>query len=119
MGRDQGGEGRLTLGQGLEAMLRVEALAGVDRDAAAAIDERPEEIERVGVAHRHDEQCAVVAVDAEFDLRAQARFAAPRWLRIAPFGFPVVPEVYISIQGSSGDTATSGSPGLPWARKSS
>ena len=34
--------------------------------------------------------------------------ALPRWLRMAPFGLPVVPEVYISVQGSSALTSTSG-----------
>ncbi len=36
--------------------------------------------------------------------------ALPRWLRIAPFGLPVVPEVYINVQGSSAETGTFGSP---------
>jgi hypothetical protein len=34
--------------------------------------------------------------------------APPRWLRIAPLGRPVVPEVYISVQGSAGSTLASG-----------
>ena len=35
--------------------------------------------------------------------------ALPAWLRIAPLGRPVVPEVYISAQVSSGRTATAAS----------
>ena len=31
--------------------------------------------------------------------------ALPWWLRMAPFGLPVVPEVYISVQGSSALTS--------------
>ena len=34
--------------------------------------------------------------------------ALPAWLRIAPFGLPVVPDVYISAHVSSGATATAG-----------
>src|SRR5215813_8676443 len=36
--------------------------------------------------------------------------ALARWLRIAPFGLPVVPEVYISVHVSSGPTGVAGSP---------
>ena len=35
---------------------------------------------------------------------ASASSALPSWLRMAPLGWPVVPEVYISANGSSGFT---------------
>src|SRR4051794_20611933 len=38
--------------------------------------------------------------------------ALAAWLRMAPLGRPVVPEVYISAQGSSGRTGTPGSASL-------
>jgi hypothetical protein len=38
---------------------------------------------------------------------------------MAPFGFPVVPEVYISIHGSDGETGWPGSPPLAAAIRSS
>ena len=41
--------------------------------------------------------------------------ALPLWLRIAPFGRPVVPDVYISAHVSSGATATSGRVAAPRA----
>jgi pimeloyl-ACP methyl ester carboxylesterase len=44
---------------------------------------------------------------------------ALRWLRTTPLGLPVVPEVYISVQGSDRATSCCGSPLLPAARKSS
>ena len=40
---------------------------------------------------------------------ASAISVLPSWLRIAPLGRPVVPEVYISAQGSVGRTVTPGS----------
>jgi hypothetical protein len=33
-----------------------------------------------------------------------------RWLRVAPFGRPVVPDVYWMFTGSSGDSSRLGSP---------
>ena len=39
---------------------------------------------------------------------AKASNALPSWLRIAPLGRPVVPEVYISANRSRGDTSTAG-----------
>ena len=90
------------------AVLGVEALARIDRRDAAAVAEGAEEVERVGVAHRHDEQRAVVAVQAELDLGDQREQGAARWLRMAPFGLPVVPEVYISVHGSAGATGCAG-----------
>ena len=39
-------------------------------------------------------------------IRAPAR--TPRWLSITPFGFPVVPEVYISAAVSSGRGGSTG-----------
>jgi hypothetical protein len=37
--------------------------------------------------------------------------ALPSWVRTAPFDLPVVPDVYISAQMSSGRTSTPGSAG--------
>ena len=65
------------------------------------------------MAHRHDQQRVVVAVDAELDLgheREQRHAAVARGS--TPLGLPVVPEVYISVQGSSGGDLDSGSASL-------
>jgi hypothetical protein len=48
-----------------------------------------------------------------------ASIAMPRWLRIAPLGLPVVPDVYMRHQASSGDTGTPGSAAGAPAIKSS
>jgi hypothetical protein len=45
--------------------------------------------------------------------------APPRWLRIAPLGRPVVPELYINVQGSAGSTLASGSCSRAAASRSS
>ena len=45
--------------------------------------------------------------------------ALPAWLRIAPFGLPVVPDVYMSAQVSSGATSTGGVVGAPRASSDS
>lgn len=46
---------------------------------------------------------------------ARAIRVLPSWLRTAPFGRPVVPEVYIRAQGSPGLTAMFGGSALAWA----
>ncbi len=46
---------------------------------------------------------------------AQAISALPSWLRIAPLGRPVVPEVYISAKRSSGLTSAGGAAALALA----
>ena len=66
--RHQRGEGRTTFGQ-CPTMFGVKALARIDRVGAAAIAERAKEVQRIRVAHRHDQKRAVVAVQPEFDLR--------------------------------------------------
>ena len=68
VGGYQRGEGRAALGQGPQAVLGVEALARVDVGRTAAIEERAEEVERVGMTHRHDQECCVLAVERELDL---------------------------------------------------
>ena len=45
--------------------------------------------------------------------------AQARWLRMAPFGLPVVPDVYMSVQGSPSATCTSGGASLAFAIRSS
>ena len=74
--RHQRGERGDALAKNARAVLRIEALAAVDCRGRAAIGEGAEEVERVGVAHRHDEQRAVVAVHAEFDLRDERQHGA-------------------------------------------
>jgi hypothetical protein len=53
------------------------------------------------------------ALSARFEASStqviSASMAMPRWVRMAPLGRPVVPEVYIRHQASSGWTAASGS----------
>ena len=103
VGRHQRGERRSAFGQRLDAVLGVEALARIDRCDAAAIAERAEEVERVRMAHRHDQESAIVPVNPKLDLGDQGQQDTPPWLRMTPFGLPVVPEVYISVHGSAGD----------------
>src|SRR5262252_10321915 len=88
VGRYQRREGRAALGERAQEVLGVEALHAVDEAARAAIRERVEEIERVGVTHWHHQQRRVVAVEAHFDVgrRRQVRartVAADRAFRLA------------------------------------
>ncbi len=50
---------------------------------------------------------------------AMAISVLPSWLRIAPFGRPVVPEVYISAQVCSGRTCSNSRRPAPLATSSS
>ena len=92
-------------------MLGIEALPAVDGAGGAAIGERAEEIERVGVAHRHDQQRGVTAAQAQFHFGHQRQasrcpMAAHRALRFARG-----PEVYISVQdGRRGHRCVAGRP---------
>ena len=88
MGRHQRGEGRVPVGERAHEVLGVEALAAVDRAGRAAIGEGAEEVERVGVAHRHDQQAGVARAEAKLDVGHQrqqraAAVAADRALRLA------------------------------------
>ena len=69
-------------------MLGIEAFARVYVGGGAAIDEGPEEIDRVRVAHRHDEQGRVIAGQAQFDVGDEREqrvgaMATDRALRVA------------------------------------
>ena len=78
VGRYQRGEGGPGPREGAQAQRRIEAPARKDRDRRVAIDKCSEEVERIGMAHRHDEQPVVAAVQAHFDLghQGQHRHAA-------------------------------------------
>lgn len=72
-----GGERRLDV-------LRVEVPPIVDAAGGAAGRKREEEEERIGVAHGHDQQSAIVAPEAKLDVAEdQAAIAADRTLRSA------------------------------------
>ena len=64
------------LAKNARAVLWIEALAAINGGDRPAIGEGAEEVERVGVAHRHDEQRAVVAMQAEFDLGDERQHGA-------------------------------------------
>ena len=104
MGRDEGGEGDLVVGERLEEVFRVEAhhVVGHDRSPHPRVDEGV--VEGVDVAAGHDEEGDVVEVEVVVEDHDEVLGKRDRWLFMTPFGLPVVPLVYMMIQMSSRST---------------
>src|SRR5262249_1777949 len=85
---DKRSESRGAFGQRSNQMLGIETLPAVDGARGAAICERTEKIERVGVAHRHDQQRTVALAEPKFRLCHKGKHGAPGMRADSSFWLP-------------------------------
>ena len=108
MRRHQGCERDPLLGQRLQQQLGIEVPTVLDDAYGAEIREGKGEIQRIRVAHRHDQRRDIVAGEPHVEGGDERNQRAARVTANGSLSFPVVPDVYMSAHVSSGATGSMG-----------